>query len=279
MEFTLFLEKIFFVVVIYERKAEQSPAFNTLVALKGKISGTLSIFIYDNSAIPSPPVNQELFYKHDPSNSGVSRAYNEASLLARKHNKQWLLLLDQDTELEPIALEKYHKSVLTYPTTKVFTPRMVDAKGIVSPFNIFLGKGIRVSNVKAGIHSFNSLKIINSGMLIHLDAFEKAGGFDERFPLDLSDFAFTDRLSKHNLKFALIDCSIRHQLSSGDMHKDLTKEFKRFEKFIRAIKVYKSLNEKSISIALNILPRSVMLSVKHKTYLFLQHGITSLFRS
>lgn len=278
MELARFLEDIFFVVVIYKRKADQSPALNGLFAAAHQLSARLTIFVYDNNLEPSPP-NRGVLYKHDSTNNGVSKAYNEASFLARKLKKNWMLLLDQDTELEPYALEKYFDGIGAYPHIKTFAPQMVDFKGTISPFRNVWGKGMRVFNIRRGLHSLHHLKIINSGMLINLDAFEIAGGFNESFPLDLSDFVFTDRLSKYYPEFVLIDCIITHNLSSEDRCSDFQSELMRFEKFIAAMQSYKKINEKYISITFPILARGLRLSIKHGNFIFFKHGVISLIKS
>ena len=54
-------------------------------------------------------------YLHDPENSGVSRAYNVGALHAKKNQRQWILLLDQDTTLPDTFLERYGDAIEKNP--------------------------------------------------------------------------------------------------------------------------------------------------------------------
>ena len=46
---------------------------------------------------------------------------------------------------------------------------------------------------------------ITSGLLVCIEAWEKVGGFDKRFPLDYSDIYFTESLIKNNFKIVRIN--------------------------------------------------------------------------
>jgi rhamnosyltransferase len=276
MEGSVFLEQIFFVIVLYKRKPEESPAFKAIYSLAIENNQPVSLFVYDNSPEPAEVKLPFVFYRHDPKNSGVSKAYNEAFRVARDLNKKWMLLLDQDTEIQPSLFAAYQHAVSLYPGIKVFVPQIVDTRGIVSPFRLTWGKGFRMKKALPGIYLFRNACIINSGMLIATDAFDTVNGFDEQFPIDMSDIVFTERLRSYYPEFVLINSYCRHTLSSSRESKDLEEDLRRFKVMSNAVKLYKKKSNAFVSPALILLPRGMKLSMKYKTISFIQLAITSM---
>lgn len=210
-----FFEELLVVLVIYEMEISDSPAFISLTASLQSTSQKALIFIYDNSPNAHTHTSNkdwEITYRHDPSNPGVSKAYNEGFKNAKVKNKKWMLLADQDTEFEKDFFLKCKSAIEAYYQEKIFVPIVMDLKGIVSPFVFRFGRGIRLKNVQAGQYTLAKKKFINSGMLMECDLFEKAGGYDERFKLDFSDLAFIERLKSVTRTFLVIDSKCTHSL-------------------------------------------------------------------
>jgi GT2 family glycosyltransferase len=279
MELSFFLEHTLFVVVLYKKKPEQSSALQAILKSTVDSPSTPFVFIYDNSPQPaSMAPDERVIYRHDAENKGVSKAYNEAALYLRMFpHKQWMLLCDQDTEFTTAAFEAYGKARSKHPKANIFTPRMIDRQGIISPFRLVLGRGIRASKIAPGIHTFNYFQIINSGMLISLKAFNDATGFDERFPLDLSDIVFIDRLRQHHGEFVLIDAACYHHLSGNEEYETLEDGLLRFKKYTQAVRLYSKLNRLAIP-GLTIFPRSIKLSMKYRSIKFIQAGIMTMLK-
>jgi rhamnosyltransferase len=216
------------VLVIYEMSINDSPSFNSFC--KSFSHKPVTLFIYDNSKAPqvAPSMsNGAVTYQHDPSNPGVSKAYNEGFKVAKLLNKKWLLLADQDTEFPTTIFSDYADALKVHPQIFFFTPTLMDAKGILSPFKLRWGKGKRIEALKPSAYSFKKFKVMNSGLLVSADAFEKAGGYDERFPLDYSDISFLDRVCKDDPKFILIQSRCHHHFS-GTKKDALLVELDRF---------------------------------------------------
>lgn len=211
-------DNLLVVIVLYEKKPEHSQSYISLrVALDELSVAKTDILIYDNSPESVTVDDENVVYVHDPRNSGVSYAYNEASKHARRTDKKWMLLLDQDTTLEKAFLEEAIKATGTHPDSVAFVPRMLDAKGLLSPFLFRMGRGHRIGEC-AGVLPLIKYRFINSGLLVRHSAFVAAGGYDERIPLDFSDIAFGERLWRRRVTdhFVVLNASLHHVFSDNE---------------------------------------------------------------
>ncbi len=252
------------VIVLYKELLAESKSFNSLTNGIPKSIKT-SLFVFDNSPTPgSVPFSDtwDITYQHEPSNAGVSRAYNEGCRLARALKKKWLLLADQDTEFPGSLFFDYQKGIEKFPEHKMFVPFLYDSKTVLSPFRLVLGKGVRARNLTAGIHSLKKFKVINSGILISVAAFEQANGYNEQFALDYSDIVFCDRLMKNDLDFVLIDSECYHNFS-GTVEKTPSEILLiRFISFCKAVMLYKKTSIHVVSVSWIIYPRALKLFFK-----------------
>jgi GT2 family glycosyltransferase len=214
MEGSNFFNELLVVIVLFRQKPEQSAAYTSLRAILRDFPSIPDIFVYDNSTDPCP-VDHSVVYFHDPENSGVSKAYNIASVYAREKKKKWMLLLDQDTSLKSPFLEVLQESVERHPASMAFVPRLTDVKGWVSPFHFSSGRGTRMSAPDKML-PLKNYRFVNSGLLIRHSAFAAAGGYDEDIPLDFSDIAFGERLRNVTDHFVVIDFSLAHQFTDNE---------------------------------------------------------------
>ena len=209
MELSAFAQQILFVIVLYKRKPERSPAFNALLKLSG-----VTIFVYDNSPASSLINDSRIIYRHAPENPGVSKAYNEGSRFALGSNKKWMILFDQDTACDLKFIQKLQEATLRHAESPAFVPYLKDLKGIVSPFGWSMGKGTRINDTAEKL-PLDKFRFANSGLLIRLDAFHAAGGYDESIPLDFSDIAFGEKLRKITDHFIVVNTTLPHSFSGS----------------------------------------------------------------
>lgn len=208
-----FLDDLLIVIVLFEKKLHAAAAYTSIHAALNKFPSFPTIFIYDNSPEACPVESWQIIYLHDPANSGVSKAYNKASLLALKEHKKWMLFLDQDTLFDELFFRKLTEALCRHPECSVFVPEMVDDKGLVSPFYFTAGRGKRLKATRKAF-PLKDYRFINSGLLIGSSIFREAGGYDETIPLDFSDIDFGERLKKITRYFAVVDVRLKHHLSS-----------------------------------------------------------------
>jgi rhamnosyltransferase len=269
-----FLQDLAVVIVIFERNPLDTDAFQSLNLNR---NGAM-VVLYDNS-----PVSQQnkileignVIYHHDPSNPGVSKAYNFAARVARKNNKRWLLLADQDTTFPAQFLEKYRHAIQRHSDVSVFCPRLLDSVGLVSPFLFSRGRGRRAGVIEAGLHELKNFRFANSGLVVSLDAFDEAGGYDERFPLDYSDIVFGDRLADLFKKFLLLDVPCTHPFSGSERNSD-TYLIARFKTFCQAALLYKKTTPLKVPLYWVLLPRAFKLSLQTRDFQFLTLALKSL---
>ena len=218
------IDQIIAVVVIYNTKIEESE---TLISLSGSLAQTsdsMDLVVYDNSLHPVWE-NRSIFiteffrihYFHDPSNPGVSKAYNFAALYAQQLKKRWILLLDQDTSFPVDTVSAYISALKNYPTLKLFTPVLKLSTGtIISPCRYFFKRGFSLNKITPGLNSLKKISPLNSGMLRELDTFIISGGYNEKIKLDFSDFQFIERFKKNSDQFCIINVISLHEFSDEE---------------------------------------------------------------
>ena len=75
------MPSILYILVIYGRESVDTETMRTLFT--GHTERLSHLFIYDNSPTPHMPPQGIAHYIHDPSNSGLGRAYNTACQYAK----------------------------------------------------------------------------------------------------------------------------------------------------------------------------------------------------
>jgi len=223
------VDDLFAVIVIYKAKLVQSETFVSLNASLKRMNAMMDVLVYDNS--PEPQFNESQFqlenlkitYVHDPSNSGVSRAYNTGAKVAGTMNKKWFIFLDDDTEFHEDGVEKYIGSVNRNPGYDLFAPIMRMGDLLLSPSKYAWKRGFAPKEMSPGIASLLKFHPINSGVMISADLFKRSGGYNEKIRLDFSDFYFMDKLSKHIQSFVVMDIVMEHSLSGIENRNDTAK--------------------------------------------------------
>jgi rhamnosyltransferase len=266
------------ILVLYKKPLKASTSFTSLTRSLRTNNASLDLFIYDNSPDSGENfphnLNWKIIYQHDPSNPGISKAYNEGAKKAYQLGKKWLLLLDQDTDFQQDALANYYKAILDDSNQVCFVPRLIDSVGIISPFKFQLGNGLRIKSVSEGVYSFKELQFVNSGLMISVKAFQSVNGYDETFPLDFSDYAFVERLRKNNSSFVMTSVTGNHDFS-GSQNSSPEDQLKRFTFFISAAKQFrKSYHPNNWFITIRTWLRAIKLTVRFKSLKFLVRLVT-----
>ena len=235
------IDDLLIVIVIYKLPIATSPTWQSLIQC---LPCPATIYIHDNSPTPHaiPDTSHQVQYRHDPTNGGVSKAYNEALVKSEISGKGWLLLLDQDTVITKDFFQKCENNVKRYPDKSFFAPILKDREEIISPFAYTDGISKKLKNINAGILSFENYRVANSGTLIHTTALRQAGGFDENLPLDFSDIYLQEKLSTNQTQFVLIGAVINHQFS-GSKFKDRKESLQRYKIFSRACRTMADLTQ------------------------------------
>ncbi len=264
------LDRMIATLVLYRKALDESPAFASLTACMERAGSCMDILVYDNSPIPMARpdrLDENISYVHDPSNPGVSKAYNTGFRMARQMGKKWLLLLDQDTEFPPEALERYESTMSHNKTAVLFAPILVSKGKVYSPCGYTSRVGFPLRRIQPGLWSVKGKSLLNSGICIDIEAFERVGGFDESMPLDFADHDFITRYKKHFDSFVLVDVTCRHGFSDNQST-DLDASLGRFRCYCRgAGNSIRSVQDAFSFLAL-VIVRAVRLSLRHKSFRF-----------
>ncbi len=232
------------VVVLYKTDLQQS---STVVSLGRELSllsdsHDIQILLWDNGPVPPSPlvVPVGFEYRHSPTNTGVSGAYNGALKAAEESGAPWLLLLDQDSSLPTGYLQR----MLAYS-------RMFDGEfdvGTVVPF--VESNGVKVSPRRTG-WTLRSQQIpeaeagrfrrggfaINSGTLMRVSALRKIGGYSDIFWLDLSDQYVFHMLQEAGFSmYVARDLKIQHSIANSDYDRSMSED--RYRSFLAAENVF-----------------------------------------
>jgi len=232
-----FAESLLVIIVIYKSALEDCESFQSLLAMREGDSN-LNLFIYDNSPNSQQIKNYKgltINYFHDEKNSGVSKAYNVGVEHANKFQKEWVLLLDQDTSLPDSILKKYKEAIDTNSDLNLFVPVLKLKNGrIFSPSRYRFKRGFFVDSIKSGTHSLFEYAPVNSGMMIKTAAFQKVGGYNEKVKLDFADFQFVERFRKTYPEFFVLDVECEQDFS--DDNSSYESQYIRFEYYCEGAK-------------------------------------------
>jgi len=266
------LSKILAIVVLYNKEIVESDTLTSLESDLLSNGSQLDVLIYDNSPQPHALPNFKgvnfVSYIWNETNPGVSLAYNEGVKFAQGNNKQWVLLLDQDTKFEAGALDAYVKSLLGDSEIKLFCPLiLLENSTIFSPFRKKFKRGVTLKEVKLRAYSLKKYSPVNSGILVEVKAFNDAGGYNEKVKLDFSDLEFIDRFSKKNKSFQVISAVATQDFSNNNA--DINALIKRFSYFCQGAKnCNKDGFVDEIQYLFVVLIRATMLTIRTKKAIF-----------
>lgn len=268
--------EILIIVVIYNCKIELSESLQSLSrSIELNANEKVDCLIYDNSSerqdyIPLFRSINILHYEHDQSNGGVSRAYNFGANYARELGKKWLLLVDQDTSF-PEKAYGIIDSVVCEQNGFLYAPVLMSANSsiIFSPSKLILKRGFPVKVAPTGVISLKRFSPINSGLVISLELFSKAGGYNERIKLDFSDFEFIDRLTNETETLFVLPFVAFHDLSSAEK-KSLSSACFRYSSYCTGALEYSRGKLKDMLIlGLVCFARQATLCLKYRTTAFI----------
>lgn len=250
-------------LVLYEKSIYNSPSWQSLVAQPQ----SLHIFICDNSRIPQslPSSDHKLHYVHRGDNPGVSAAYNLGAEWAKKQELKWIVLLDDDTYLPPDFIE----TLCCQREADWLAPQVYDEVGLLSPFKVVNGGGQRLSSIRTGTVVSQSTIPINSGSCLKLRSFFRIGGFDEKLPLDFSDFDYFLRANNHQQMGRIYPLCLKHSLSNNSFA-SLDNAVTRFNIYVKSAIYFGQKHKIKKVMIIRIWLRAMKLGYKFKSFSFFQ---------
>ena len=222
------------IVVLYERACHQSESLSSfLTILEGRPEWAqhFSLLIYDNSAqaqLVSTEAGFPVAYYHDPGNGGLAAAYNAALTRAEVEQRDWLLLLDQDTCLTTDFLGELLEvadRLQAEPRVGAIVPKLMVNGQMHSPAQSFVSQLRQFRNPRKAIYleaegiQAESLIAYNSGATLRVSALRTVGGFPQEFWLDFLDHAVFHSLFAHGFVAYVMRVRLAHDFSGIDVRR------------------------------------------------------------
>jgi len=277
--------KILTGIILYKINVSESASYKTLVEAlnyynenSAKHLITVSLLLIDNSPNHHIPVNFKYKYLHFSSNPGLSFCYNKMISLAEEENFSYLNFFDHDSIVDLdyfIEIEK----ILESSNPEIVAPQVVQDGStlLISPFRDFYGKGFHFKERNfQNVVDLAGISCINSGLLVKRDLFRDIGLYNPLLPLDLSDNYFFRECRKKHKKLHILPITIHHSLSSLEKQ-SLPKTLKRFETYLKAIKVYAQIPKEKTVLNLFAILRLMKLCIKFKSLSFIKCYLNSIF--
>jgi GT2 family glycosyltransferase len=221
------------VVVVYNCEFAQSASVCSLFQILDEnpvLAKHFSVVLYDNSPKPQSPAMPRGFPiqdVHDPSNGGLAAAYNFALARAESEEREWLLLLDQDTSVtrEFISeLLETAETLHTRPEVAAIVPKLLVQGKVHSPAipftdlmrRQFLPPPQGLAQDVVGVQP-QHLFAYNSGSTLRVAALRSIGGFPAEFWLDFLDHAVFHALIVNGYRVYVMLATLAHDASYSDL--------------------------------------------------------------
>lgn len=232
---------LFVVIVLYKMKPRESLTLRTFQASRSAASGAgakIKLLLYDNTPGGQDPgeLPDGALYESDPSNGRLSKAYNYALGLAEQQGFDWLLTLDQDSNIPLEFVSRLvHTAVFVSPLEIVgaIVPFASSDGRIISP-KVIMRHGTLGRSFQDGFIglSLKRAHAVNSASTLRVRALRAIGGYDLRFNLWFSDIVMYNNLHRHNFRiFVAGDIHIDHELSGFDLRSRSTVQ--RYEEILQ----------------------------------------------
>jgi GT2 family glycosyltransferase len=264
--------QILAVVVLYKSAFEDSTTLRTLNAEFERcndLRNQISVLVWDNSPAPSMLNERKgaFEYRHSKTNLGVAGAGNGAMEYALAQGYQWMLLLDQDTEIKTGFLDKMVRCVGELDTREeiaAIVPTVLVRGFVVSPRRQLFNRHRAYPLGQCGIAPGEAFAI-NSGCLMRVGALHEIGGFSTDFWLDHSDmFVFHQLFLRGKKVWRAADAELEHEMSILDY--DRLMSLSRYRNFSEAESAFNDLYKGRIENAVQTARLFVRAILQRKRY-------------
>lgn len=164
------------------------------------------LFIVDNSDddIIRYQDTKKIKYIKLHENKGIAYALNKGAKEAIAQGFNWLLTLDQDSQITKEIIGNLKKYLETHDTKKI---------GLISPYH-----DIQTEEEIKGDEE-EMIEVMTSGNIINLEAYQKIGGFKDWLFIDCVDTEYCMNLNIHGYKVLRLNkIKMKHQLGNLKIH-------------------------------------------------------------
>jgi hypothetical protein len=241
--------KLLALVVLFKVEPEASESLLSLAAQRSLSS--LHVMVWDNSPEPCSIAGRQWLgrafatydYHHCLDNRPLSRIYNDVIdtwFKQRPGNFSHLLLLDQDSTLEPAFLSVATKAVKDHPDVGLFLPLVKSGGHTVSPAHLFYFKGVYWHRPRLGPIRLRFKTAINSGMVIASDYLLKTfPGYPDTLAFYGTDDWFCEQYAVDEKIACVFESTIQHNVSTFNKE-DVEIKLWRHREIVRAARVLNS---------------------------------------
>jgi GT2 family glycosyltransferase len=182
--------------------------------------------LYNNSPEIKITESEEYQVVNSTKNDMLAGAYNYALEEACKNNCDWLLLLDQDTNLTKEYFEEINEVLASKPKASAIIPILKKGEIHLSPHSYFpkLGYWWILHEIKdAGIIENRTIAAFNSASVLSVSDLQLINGFSKEYPLDMLDTNVFYNLCCLDKQFYLLNTELQHDLSMLDYENKMTR--------------------------------------------------------
>lgn len=230
-------DKILILIVLYKKSIEESVSYRTLKECIKSQNIRYKLIIYNNSSEYGLAESADAIVINSDHNGKLSSAYNYAWRYALAEGYQWLLLLDQDSELSEdyVGCLSDFRQNMTDDSIVAVVPKLADGSQILSPRKIssvgWWENALQRTGIQRGrVVAFNSLSLLNVNFV------QSIGGFSDKYPLDMLDHWYYNQIYLQKKKVYVLDCMINHNLSFQNYERDV--DLVRHTEFLEAERLF-----------------------------------------
>ena len=207
-------KSIVILIVLFRKDIHDCLSYNTLLHSLPKVDFEPEIIIYNNSVDRRIAEINGCIVVNSSQDGKLPQAYNYGLQHAQATKSQWLLLLDQDTEVSAAYFQMLEKELATIDkeNTVAVVPKLVDGNVVLSP-RIRSDVGYWEKAIAHTGYQQKKVVAFNSMSLLSVDFMQSIGGFSEKYPLDMLDHWYYNEIYKNRKKVYVLDCAIKHNLS------------------------------------------------------------------
>lgn len=268
------------VLVVYQSTIESSNAFASIQ----RRSESFNMVIVDNSTKPDLILENQTFatqnhihYISRKENLGLSRAYNLGLDRIRQNPDlgQWILTLDQDTQLSESYLDEILHQSWSASNEVVYCPNVISAQGKISPIALPLHRTKRMHSEVGK----TCIGCINSGLLWNLRFLELLR-FDENIFLDMIDYDVFMQIHALRLSNRIVVLqSVINQEFSGDSISSFEKDKTRYAIYSKDFTYFcRKWSLSPLYLIQVLLRRALKLSYSHRSLWFVRQTVRVILK-
>ena len=261
---------VYAMIVVYNKECEDSETLKSIQQWKDKIK----LVVFDNSTIQTNNKeyceNKGIQYFTVGENVGLSKGYNYVIQKLSLNDEDFVIVLDDDTELTEQYIEEVLQSVDL--NKDILLPIVYSGDMILSPTNIKYKCGsVVVKDIKE--LNLNSLSAINSGMVVSANVYKKLCYNEELF-LDCVDHEFMKQIRENKFSVSVMKSEIQQNYSRGEKPRIESALF-RFGLFKKDFKTYCQLCDAELYYKVSIIKFVLSYTLKYRSFKFIKLMMTN----